>query len=249
MWPLPVEELFFVGRATEKRLKALGIETIGDLACMDVGVLRSVLKKHGEVIWNFANGRGASVIEAEPPANKGYGNSTTIAFDVTDQDTAKLVLLSLAETLGRRLRRDGVKIEEVSVHIRFFDLTDASHQKTLLCATNITSEIHEAAAELFDELWDGTPIRHLGIHTGKVRGADCGRQLSLFDGMDYERQEKLDAAVDAIRLRYGADAIKRASFLAARQGGARDKRRMIDHMGGGISREKRTVNYERERVE
>lgn len=68
------------------------------------------MKKHGEVIWNFANGRDVSVAETVPADNKGYGNFTTTSFDITDSQTAKKVLLSLTETIGKRLRRDQVRI-------------------------------------------------------------------------------------------------------------------------------------------
>lgn len=239
MWPLPVRDLFFVGAASERKLEKLGIRTIGELAQADVNVLRMVLKKHGEVIWNFANGRDVAVVAQEPMDNKGYGNSTTIAFDVTDAPTAKMILLSLAETVGRRLRRDGARVQVVAISIRFHDLSYASHQCVLMSPTNITQEISESAAKLFDELWDGTPIRHLGVHTGRVSREGNNRQLNLFDTVDYERLERLDKAVDDIRERFGMDAIRRASFL---------QQEKIDHMNGGVSREKRTVDYSKEKV-
>lgn len=213
MWPLPVRELFLVGGASEQKLKSLGINTIGELAQADPGMLRAALKKHGEAIWNFANGKDVALVESEAPDNKGYGNSVTIAFDVTDGDTAKNILLSLSETVGRRLRRDEVWIETVSVTIRYFDLKRTSHQCVLEHATNITDEIYRAACRLFDELWDGTPIRLLGVQTGKVTREGENRQLSLFDDTDYEKLEKLDRAMDSIRERFGPDAVRRASFL------------------------------------
>ncbi len=240
MWPLPVRDLFFVGSASEKKLHSIGIRTIGDLANADPATLKAVLKKHGEVIWNFANGQDVSFVESEPADNKGYGNSTTIAFDVTDAASARLVLLSLAETVGRRLRKDGARIETVSVSIRFHDLNTVSHQSVLPAATNITKEIFDTACRLFDELWDGTPIRHLGIHTSRASMDNAARQLSLFDTTDYEKLEKLDRAVDSIREKFGSDALLRASFL---------NQNKIDHMNGGISREKRTVDYTKELVE
>ncbi len=213
MWPLPVRELFLVGGASEQKLKRLGINTIGDLAHADVRMLKASLKKHGEAVWNFANGRDASVVERDAADNKCYGNSTTIAFDVTDGDTAKMILLSLAEQVGSRLRKDNVWIETVSVTIRFFDLSKASHQCVLDQGTNITEEIYHAACRLFDEFWDGTPIRLLGLQTGKVVRDGGSRQLSLFDDTDYEKLEKLDRAIDNIRDRFGAGAVQRASFL------------------------------------
>ena len=238
MWHLPVRELFLVGSATERKLNHLGIETIGELACTDVRILKAHLKKHGEVIWAFANGRDAGLVEAEPPENKGYGNSTTIAFDVTDRETARRVLLSLAETVAARLRKHGKKAELVSVSIKDSGLHTVSHQTVLPAASDITMEIYTAACRLFDELWDGAPIRHLGIHTGRL-GEGEARQLNIFDGTDYEKLEKLDAALDNIRKRHGQDAVMRASFLKS----------SLDHMAGGITRERRTVDYTKEKIQ
>lgn len=214
MWPLPVRDLFFVGKASEKKLQSLGIRTIGELAKADVNLLKTVLKKHGEVIWNFANGRDAAKLEAEPVDNKGYGNSTTLSFDVTDAQTAKSVLLSLTETVGIRLRRDHARIEVVSVTVRYNDFSENSHQMALRAATNITNEIYDVACKLFDELWDGNPIRLLGVSTSKATKQKTGRQLSLFDNTDYEKLEKLDKAIDSIREKYGMDAIQRASVIS-----------------------------------
>ena len=235
MWPLPASDLFFVGRATAKKLFNLGIHTIGELAHADPHLLKVHLKKHGEVIWAFANGMDVSVVQPEAPANKGYGNSTTIAFDVTDASTAKLVLLALAETVGTRLREAKVRAEVIAVGIKSHDLSYTSHQMTLKNATNITIEIHRCACQLFDELWDGTAIRHLGIHTSRVKDGINIRQLDMFDTTDYEKLEKMDATVDRIRRRYGIDSVKRAAFVGS----------PIDHMSGGISREKRTVDYKK----
>ncbi|MBM6827484.1 DNA polymerase Y family protein [Mordavella massiliensis] len=235
MWPLPVSALFFVGRATAKKLFNLGIHTIGELAHADPHLLKVHLKKHGEVIWAFSRGIDVSVVQSETPANKGYGNSTTIAFDVTDASTAKLVLLALAETVGTRLRAAKVRAEVIAVGIKSHDLRYASHQMTLRNATNITTEIHKFACQLFDELWDGSAIRHLGIHTSRIKDGINMRQLDMFDDTDYEKLEKVDAAVDRIRKRYGIDSVKRAAFVDS----------PIDHMSGGISREKRSVDYEK----
>ncbi len=238
LWPLPVSELFYVGRATFQKLHGLGIHTIGELAQSEPQLLRRHLHKHGEVIWAFANGIDTGEVLAEPEPNKGYGNSTTIPFDVTDRETAKMVLLSLAETVAARLRADGVKIRVVAVSIRNFMLETYGHQITLHTPTDITDEIWECACRAFDESWDGISIRHLGIHTMGVSG-DRNRQLGLFDTMDYERKERLDKTIDAIRRRFGNDAVMRASFLGT----------AIDHMNGGISREKRSVDYSREHVD
>ncbi len=224
MWPLPVSDLFFVGRATTKKLFSMGIRTIGELAAADPAWLKSILKKQGEVIWAFANGIDLSPVLGQPPANKGYGNSTTTPYDVTDVVTADKVLLSLAETVGSRLRADNVQITVVAVGIRYADLSYVSHQMALNTATNLTWEIYEAACKLFLELWDHRPIRHLGIHTGRVRQEDGFRQTELFEEVDFEKLKKMDKTVDILRKRYGMDSVMRAAFL----------KQPIDHMSGGI---------------
>ena len=98
--------------------------------------------------------------------------------------------------MGTRLREAGVRAEVIAVGIKSCDLNYSSHQMTLGNPTNITSEIHKSACRLFDELWEGAPIRHLGIHTSRIRdGADM-RQIDMFDNTDYEKLGKRDAAVE-----------------------------------------------------
>lgn len=213
MWPLPVGNLLFVGKATVKKLETMGIRTIGQLAACDKALLKENLKKQGESIWNFANGIDFSLVQPVPERNKGYGNSTTISFDVTDGDAAKTVLLALSESVGSRLRADGVKIQVVSVTIKDNQLRKMSHQMVLDSATDITNEIYLSACQLFEELWDGRPIRLLGIQTSRTKEEEA-RQFSLFDEeTGYEKWEQMDHAIDKIRRKFGKNAVKRAAFL------------------------------------
>lgn len=239
MWPLPVRELFFVGGASHKKLSALGIKTIGDLACSDVNILKHHLNKHGETIWNYANGIDPTPVIHESPGNKGYGNATTVAFDVETTEMAKHVLLGLTETVATRLREDQVQVEVIAIQIKYFDLTHQSHQMTVGTATNITHEIYGFVCQLFDELWTGKPIRQLGVQTSRVKDDEAARQMNLFDTKDYRRYSKLDEAIDEIRNRHGMDAMKRAAFVDSK----------IDHLTGGITREKRSVDYSKLDIE
>lgn len=241
MWGLPVRELFSVGHASEKKLAALGVHTIGQLAETPDSVLYGCLKSHGLQIKRFANGLDDSPVVPAPPPNKGYGNSLTTPSDVTDRETARLFLLSLAETLSARLRADGAMIRTVEISLRDCHLKFSHRQRALETPTDLTVEIHEAACRCFEELWDGTPLRHLGIHTSGVTRT-MERQLGLFDRLDYEKYRCAEAAVDRLRKRYGQDIIKRAVFVEA----PGEKRVLADHMGGGISREKRRVDYTKE---
>lgn len=216
MWPLPVSDLFFCGRQTTKRLHALGIFTIGDLAKTDKKIIQDNLKGHGAVLWEFANGIGDSMEDVanhnRKPANKGYSNETTLPFDVTESTLAKEILLSLTESLAARVRADKSYISVVSVYFVDNEFKHTSKQTTLSSATNVTNEIYHHVCLLFDQLWNGNPIRLLGVHISKAT-TESHRQYSLFETRDVEKLSKLDAAIDQIRDRYGDSSIKRASFI------------------------------------
>lgn len=230
MWPLPVSDLFLAGRATVEKLHKVGIRTIGELAQADEGMIRSLLKKHGQTIQGFARGGDLEPGMVSHEANKGYGNSMTAPVDVVTEEYAKHLLLSLSETVGTRLRADGVMVSVVSVHLTTCEFQRMNKQMQLDSPTNITEEIYGAACQVFDRLWDKkTPVRQLGVHTSKVQ-ENAGRQYSIFDLEKSDKLEKLDKAVDRVREKYGEDAIFRASFLKGN----------VSHMSGGLNRERRS---------
>ncbi len=212
MWHLPIRDLFYVGNSTEKKLKQLGINTIGQLANTDITIIRRYLKKHGELIHHYANGIDITPIDGSHRKNKGYGNSTTIPYDVDNKEAAKLILLSLCETVCTRLRADGVTSKCISLEITDYDFNHTSHQMTLLSPSNRTNEIHSYICKLFDEVWDKVPIRKLGVHTSKISDTTL-YQYNLFDQDRNLKLSKLDEAIDIIRSQYGSNSIIRASFL------------------------------------
>lgn len=214
MWPLPVGDLFTVGRSTERQLRELGIRTIGDLAHCDRALLRSRFKKQGETLWCFANGMDYRPVEGEPEAAKSYGNETTLAQDITDFETACSILLSLSESVAARLRADQVTAYCITVKYTDYRFVQQSHQRSLTSATNVTEEIYQTAVSLLREMWaDRIPLRLLGVCASRLDDCDTCYQYNLFDGDRHERMEKLDSAIDAIRGRYGSGAIKRGRFL------------------------------------
>jgi len=232
-WPLPVRDLFLVGSATERKLKTMGIYTIGDLAKADEKILKKRLGKHGQTIWHFANGRNADMVSPVPAENKGYSNSITTAQDVTTHEEGHQVLLSLCETVAMRMRKDGKCGSCISIHLRTNELEHYSHQAMLHGATNITEEIFAAASRIFDEAWDGTiPLRQLGVQVTRL-SQEPYQQFDLFSGVSpvqYEKKLRLDETVDSLRDKYGEDIIRRAKFANDPEG----------HMSGGLNKARRT---------
>ena len=148
-------------------------------------------------------------------------------------DQAHQVLMSLCETVASRMRKDGKCGSCVSVHLRTNEFHHFSHQRKLLGATNLTSEIFEAACRVFDEAWDGvTPLRQLGVQMTQLSNEPY-QQYDLFSGVSpkqFERKLKLDETVDALRDKFGEDIIRRAKF-ADKPG---------EHMAGGLDKARRT---------
>lgn len=225
MWPLPVDELYMVGRSSANRLHQLGIHTIGDLAQSEAEILISHFKSHGQQMWNYANGIDSDQIHPEAHNLKGIGNSITLSADACTREEALRVLLRLAETVSGRLRREGVLAQSVTVEIKYSDFTSVSHQSVVSAPLNTTQALYQTSCRLFDELWNTAPIRLLGIRTGKLLDQNTPMQLSFFD-LDFslpeaakqprpslEKQQKMEAAIDEIRRKFGSQAILRGSLL------------------------------------
>lgn len=217
LWPLPVSSLFMCGRSSAETMHKLGIQTIGDLAHADLQILQSHLKSHGTTLWEYANGIDTSDITPEPVKMKGIGNSTTLSTDAVTKEEAYHTLLQLAETVGQRVRASHELAGMVSTEIKYASFQSVSHQTTLENPSASTDVIYTTACQLFDELWNGKPIRLLGIRTSKLVPESEPKQLSLFDYQNpaplSEKQQKLDSALDSLRNKYGQDIIKRGSLF------------------------------------
>ena len=188
--------------------------------------MKALLKSPGLLVWNYANGIDpADVTKNSDILQKGVGNSTTINHDVTDAEEAHVILLSLTEKVAMRLRRLGYLACLVSVSVKTDGFIRYTHQVQLYTPLNTTTEIYEYACGLFDEGWRGEPVRQLGVSVSDLCRPDCC-QLSLFESKNTEKNQKLDQAVDQIRIRYGDEAVIRGIFANSGykpiQGGTHD---------------------------
>jgi len=237
IWPLPVSELFYVGRATEKKLRAIGIETIGALANADIEVIKAVLKPvHGTLVWEYANGVDETPVESVSVIDqKGVGNSTTTPFDVIGPEEARLFMLALSERVAYRLRKLASYARVVHISIRRGDdgLTFAGKQRRLDRYIGTTDEIYDEAVRLLYMIWQGEPLRHFGVHVTELVRTDL-LQTSIFDRGDVGKLASIDKAVDRIRAVYGDRSIVRGAFIhsgiGAMQGGVNDGNYLL--MGG-----------------
>lgn len=213
MWPLPVSELFMLGRKTIPKLYNMRIKTIGQLAKTDKQLMIKKFGKHGLMMWEYANGIDNSEVQYQYEKPKGVGNSTTLPIDVNDISKLEEILLALTEQVTYRLRRYNLLANVVNVQLRTKDFEDKSHQKKLPEATSNTKDIYVEAKELLHEMYvKGTPIRLIGMRVDNLVEKD-ELQLSLFSHADNEKQEKIDKVVDDLKQKYGYNSITRAGKL------------------------------------
>lgn len=210
MWPLPISELFMLGRKSVPKLYNLQIKTIGELAKADKNMLEKKFGKHGIMMWEYANGIDDSEVKYEEEKPKGIGNSITLPQNITEVSKLEEILLALAEQVTYRLRKQNLLATTVNIQLRTKDFEDTSHQGKLLVATSSTKEIYQKAKELLSQMYQkGMSIRLIGLRVGHLIGKE-EQQLSLFQDEQNEKQAKLDKTVDELKEKYGYHTITRA---------------------------------------
>ena len=223
VWPLPAEDLLFVGPATRRKLAGRNIRTIGDIARCAPQSLRAVMGKNGEMLWRFANGLDQTPVMAldESAAVKSVGNSTTTPRDIASDQDAHMVLMLLSESVAERLREQGLRGRVVNLWVRDCDLECFSTQRKLRASTALASEICGCALALFRAHWRWQrPVRSLGVSVSDLEPSDADVQLSMFPDAGRERRYELESAVGDIRRRFGHFAIQRACLVGCREFGA-----------------------------
>lgn len=211
MWPLPISSLFMAGHASVAVLQKLEINTIGDLARTNPSILSLHLKSHGKMLWEYANGIDPSPVESEPAKAKGIGNSTTLARDLTTASEAYPILEQLCQKVGNRLKSAGQSANNLCVEIKYASFDKYTRQMPLTAPTQEGKDLYRCACALFDALWNGNPIRLLGVRSGKLTNAGEPFQMDIFsyDPVATAKRQKLDQAMEKIKKKYGSDAIHR----------------------------------------
>ena len=214
MWPLPVRDLLFLGKASEQKLIKAGIKTIGEMARYpETEIQRLLGEKTGHQLYEYANGRDDSPVRGEREEAKGYSAETMTEEDIVTYEQAFSLLLAQCDVVAARMRKDGKKCSCVSVTYRMLDFRTRSHQKKLGNPTDVTEEIFVQVKNLLYECWQCQPLRLIGVALTDLTSDDF-RQMSVFENTEnHEKQKKVDGVVDDIRKRFGNGMIVRGSTM------------------------------------
>ncbi len=214
-WELPLSDMLMIGKSSNNRLEKFNIKTIGDLAKTD----RVFLRKHFGIVADklIDNAQGIDNEEVklyyDVHIPKSVGHGTTTTQDITNLDSAKIVIYALSEMVAMRLRRYGLLAGGVSIGLRDSNLISITRQTTLTTPTNNAKEIAENATNLLKENYDfSLPLRTISVYTQKLSGSTDNLQLTFFDETN-NRENRLEESVDKIRKKYGYKSVQRALLV------------------------------------
>ncbi len=218
LWPMDVGEMFFVGSATAAKLKNVGVNTIGDLACSDRDAMVRLLGKQGGVIRDYALGLDETPVSRYDHREKikSVGNGTTFRRNLEGIEDIRVAVKGLSDTVATRLRKHKVKCFGVKVDIKDPNLKTISRQVQLDNPTNLAEVIADTAVSIIENSWDiQKPIRLLTITGINLCDEDQAQQLSLFasENVSSEKGEKAERAMDDIRAKFGNNIINFGSVL------------------------------------
>ncbi len=211
MWGLPVSELFMLGKKSVPKLQRMGIKTIGDLAKKERQTLIKNFGKHGNIMWEYANGIDNAEVNYKYEKPKSISNATTLPMDLCNIEKIERILFTLTEQVAYRLRQYNLVANTVNIQLRTKAFIDFSHQGRLDIATSNTKHIFTKARALLKEMYkEGTFIRLVGIKVDNLEDREQ-RQISMFEDKNKEKLDKIDSVLDNLKKKYGYDAITYAS--------------------------------------
>ncbi len=213
MWPLPVEDLFMVGKSSSKVLREMGITTIGALAHTDLDLLKKRFKSQGEMMKNYANGIDFSPVNPNNHNGKSKSMSVTETMpkDVESTVELKKILMKQAERISRQARKEKVYAQTVALIFKTSDFISYSHQIKLVNPTNVTADIYNYCLDILSKGWRGEPLRLIGIRLADFTN-DNRKQISIFDQEKDLHADKMQEILDDISNKYGDGVIIPASL-------------------------------------
>lgn len=213
MWPLPVGDLFMVGKSTALVLTRLKINTIGDLAHTDINKLKKYFKNQASFLKNSAMGIDFSKVEIRSNKRDSISVSETLPYDVSDVEELKEVLLRQTEEVGRQLRRQKEYTGNIAITYKNNLFQTYSHQTTLHNVTDSNEDIYRCVIELLEKSWKKDPIRLIGVRLGDLTDKR-NNQLTIFDEYieEEEKDNNIQKILDDINEKYGDASIMPASI-------------------------------------
>ena len=217
MWSLDVGDLFMIGKSTSKKLRDLGINTIGELANCEMDFLMKHFKSMGKMMWNYANGIDYSEVETDYGNPKSISSSSVLPYNYSNIDDIYKELKKLSMETGKRLRNKKMYAPNVNIWVKFNDFSKISKQVTLDNVIDNDEDIYNNAVKLFNMVWNSDTDKKIrALCVGVANLTDVYKvQLSIFgdENIKMDRNDNLQKTLDDIKKKYGNKSITYADEL------------------------------------
>lgn len=213
LWPLPIEDMFGVGKKTLEKMKALNINTIGDLATYnDLNLLEHVLGSVScKSLYANAHGIGNNEVDVNRFHDvSSIGNSQTFEFDEYIPSNMLLAIKVLTNSVSNRLLKSGLKAHTFTLQIKYNNFKVVSRSKTFDFATNDSTKMYNIYKDLFEEFYDDNlPVRLLGVSVNKlIEQKEEIKQMTIFDELnEMEKNHQIENLVKKINTSIGSNSL------------------------------------------
>ncbi|WP_394119835.1 DNA polymerase IV [Planococcus donghaensis] len=215
LWPKPVIDMHGIGESTAARLKSLKIDTIGDLATANEGLIKEKMGKNGVRLQARANGMDDRLVDPDSIYDtKSVGTSTTLPVDETDEQQLKVLFRQLSEKVANRLEAKELAGPTVSIQTRSSDWKNRTRSVTLNNTVWKADDIHRNVWQLFTRHWNGEPLRLIGVTVSNVAGkGDMTEQLSIFNFQEHAKEEPILDLMAKLETRFGKSVLSRGTKI------------------------------------
>lgn len=212
LWPMPIEEMFGVGKASSPKLKQLGINTIGDLVhYKDVDKIEQLFGHHALKWIENAKGNDQNPINPnkyEVPSS--IGHSTTFSKDYCFDEEIKAEAKRMCIKTSNRLKKYGLYAKTISIQLKDTSFKQITRSQTVQVPIQSVNELYPIIEELFDEHWEGQALRLIGVNTTNLVNTNkVTQQLNLFNYQSFASEEKLNQTIQQIKKKHGTHLIQK----------------------------------------
>lgn len=220
LYPLPIEDLLFVGKSLALSFRKIRINTIGDLANSSIEKIQKKFGKQGVMVYNFANGIDSDYVEyyntkyVPKSISKGY----TFPEDINEKEKLVIEVKKISDYISKQLRKENLKCRVVCLSLKDESLVTFSRQKTIE-KTDLFQDISKNVVKLLDENYiEGKNIRAITVSVTNLESPYISEQLNLFDMPDSkininENLENVTKSIDILKDKYGDNVINFGSII------------------------------------
>ena len=214
LWPLPIKDMFGIGKKTYPKLEKIGIKTIGDFALDQQEETKKILGKFYYVLKDWAYGKGSDEVIVEANDPKSIGNSSTFLFDTDDYEEIRSMIYQESLDVSKRAEKENKIGYTITIVIKDSDFKTTSKSETIQVPTNSVEDIYNTALKLYDNYFVNKMIRLVGVTLSNlIDKKEFFVQMSFFDMEMHKEKCATKILINELNNKYRKNIFMKASEL------------------------------------